>query len=214
MSRMHFQEVKCVNCGHVGKFNVWDSINVDTDSKIKEEVKSLDFFKYTCPKCGNDFQVDYLTVYNDIKNHFMIYYVPKEDIEVVDKIKQISLSEKCEDKARIVFSKNDLLEKICVFEAMLNDVLIEKNAVILDGVTVGDGAVIGANSTVIHDVPPYAVVAGTPARIVKYRFSQEIIERLVEIKWWNLPPAMLNNLPYRIESALNTLEQRIKKQKN
>ncbi len=95
-----------------------------------------------------------------------------------------------------------------------NDVLIEKNAVILDGVTVGDGAVIGANSTVIHDVPPYAVVAGTPARIVKYRFSQEIIERLVEIKWWNLPPAMLNNLPYRIESALNTLEQRIKKQKN
>ena len=125
MSRMHFQEVKCVNCGHVGKFNVWDSINVDTDSKIKEEVKSLDFFKYTCPKCGNDFQVDYLTVYNDIKNHFMIYYVPKEDIEVVDKIKQISLPEKCEDKARIVFSKNDLLEKICVFEAMLNDVLIE-----------------------------------------------------------------------------------------
>ena len=125
MSRMHFQEVKCVNCGHVGKFNVWDSINVDTDSKIKEEVKSLDFFKYTCPKCGNDFQVDYLTVYNDIKNHFMVYYVPKEDIEVVDKIKQISLPEKCEDKARIVFSKNDLLEKICVFEAMLNDVLIE-----------------------------------------------------------------------------------------
>lgn len=125
MSRMHFQEVKCINCGHVGKFNVWDSINVDTDSKIKEEVKSLDFFKYTCPKCGNDFQVDYLTVYNDIKNHFMIYYVPKEDIEVVDKIKQISLPEKCEDKARIVFSKNDLLEKICVFEAMLNDVLIE-----------------------------------------------------------------------------------------
>lgn len=91
-----------------------------------------------------------------------------------------------------------------------NDVLIENNVVIADGVTIGDGAVIHANSTVNVDVPPYAIVAGTPARIIKFRFSPELIERLMNIKWWELPQEMLTNLPYRVESAVNTLEQRIK----
>ncbi len=91
-----------------------------------------------------------------------------------------------------------------------NDVWIDKNAVIMDGVTIKDGAVICANSTVIHDVPAYAIVCGAPAKIIKYRFSPEIIERLVEIRWWELPNDMLNNLPHNIESALNTLEQRVK----
>lgn len=91
-----------------------------------------------------------------------------------------------------------------------NDVWIAVNAVILDGITIGDGAIIAANSTVTHDVPPYAIVAGTPARIIKYRFSQEIIEKLLEIKWWDLPPELLKNLPHRVESAIATLEQRKK----
>lgn len=125
MSRMHFQEVRCRNCGHIGKINIWDSINVDSESKTKEEVKSLEFFKYTCPKCKESFQIEYLTVYNDTKNHFMIYYVPEEDIKVVDKIKEMVLPKKSEEKARIVFNKNDLLEKIAIFEARLNDVLID-----------------------------------------------------------------------------------------
>lgn len=92
-----------------------------------------------------------------------------------------------------------------------NDVWIGKNVVILDGITVGDGAVIGANSTVVHDVPAYAIMAGSPARVIKYRFPPDIVEKLLEIKWWNLPPQMLNNLPYRIEAAVNVLEQRIKR---
>lgn len=93
-----------------------------------------------------------------------------------------------------------------------SDVWIGQNAVILDGINIGDGAVIGANSTVTHDVPPYAIVAGSPARIIKFRFAPELIEQLLEIKWWNLPPEMLKNLPYKVESAINTLEQRIKAQ--
>ena len=94
-----------------------------------------------------------------------------------------------------------------------NDVWIAVNSVILDGITIGDGAVIAANSTVTHDVPPYAIVAGSPARIIRYRFSQEIIDRLLEIRWWDLPPEMLKNLPHRVESAIVTLEQRIKNRK-
>lgn len=66
-----------------------------------------------------------------------------------------------------------------------NDVWIGANAVILPEVSsIGDGAVIGAGAVVSRDVPPYAVVLGNPARVVKYRFSEERIERLLAEKWW------------------------------
>lgn len=75
-------------------------------------------------------------------------------------------------------------EKKCVIG---NDVWIGLNAVILQGVTVGDGAVVGANAVVTKDVPPYAVVGGVPARILKYRFDEDVIANLLQVKWWKLP---------------------------
>lgn len=66
-----------------------------------------------------------------------------------------------------------------------NDVWIGARAIILDGVTIGDGAVIAANSIVTKDVPPYAIVGGIPAKIIKYRFNQEKIQYLTDLKWWN-----------------------------
>lgn len=65
-----------------------------------------------------------------------------------------------------------------------NDVWIGTQSVILTGVTIGDGAIIAANSVVTKDVPSYAIVGGTPAKVLKFRFSKDIIERLLEIKWW------------------------------
>lgn len=66
-----------------------------------------------------------------------------------------------------------------------NDVWIGANAVILPEVhSIGDGAVIGAGAVVNRDVPPYAVVLGNPARVVKYRFSEETIQQLLIEKWW------------------------------
>ena len=65
-----------------------------------------------------------------------------------------------------------------------NDVWIGCNTIVLSGVTIGDGAIIGAGSIVTKDVPPFAVVIGAPAKIVKYRFEKNIIEKLMEIKWW------------------------------
>ena len=62
---------------------------------------------------------------------------------------------------------------------------IGDNVIILPAVTVGDGAVIGAGSIVTKDVPPFAVVAGNPARLLKYRFSPGIIAQLLEIRWWD-----------------------------
>ena len=66
-----------------------------------------------------------------------------------------------------------------------NDVWIGAHSVILSGITIGDGAVIGANCVVTGDVPPYAVVGGVPARVIKYRFNEEIIEELLKLCWWN-----------------------------
>jgi chloramphenicol O-acetyltransferase type B len=69
-----------------------------------------------------------------------------------------------------------------------HDVWIGSSAIILDGVEVGLGAIIAAGAIVTKDVPPYAVVAGVPARIIKYRFSDEQIQILLESKWWEKEP--------------------------
>ncbi len=66
-----------------------------------------------------------------------------------------------------------------------NDVWIGANAIILDNITVGDGAIIGAGSIVTKPVEPYTIVAGNPAKIIKYRFSVEEINFLVKFKWWD-----------------------------
>lgn len=67
-----------------------------------------------------------------------------------------------------------------------NDVWIGTRAIIMDGVNIGDGAIVASGAVVTKDVPPFAVVGGVPAKIIKYRYSQEMINRLLEIEWWNL----------------------------
>nr|WP_286885400.1 CatB-related O-acetyltransferase [Aneurinibacillus sp. UBA3580] len=68
-----------------------------------------------------------------------------------------------------------------------NDVWIGAGAIILPGIKIGNGAIVGAGAVVTKDVPDYAVVGGVPAKIIKYRFSEEEIEILNEVKWWDWP---------------------------
>ena len=75
-----------------------------------------------------------------------------------------------------------------------NDVWVGQNATILSGVTIGNGAVIGAGSIVTKDIPPYAIVVGNPARIIRYRFSSELIESFEEIKWWDFSDDRIESL--------------------
>ncbi len=66
-----------------------------------------------------------------------------------------------------------------------NDVWIGQSSTILGGVTIHNGAVVGSNAVVTKDVPPYSIVGGNPARIIKYRFDEETIKKLLAIQWWN-----------------------------
>lgn len=66
-----------------------------------------------------------------------------------------------------------------------NDVWIGNGAIVINGIEVGDGAIIGAGAVVTKDVPPYCVVAGVPAKVIRKRFDDQTIERLLKIKWWN-----------------------------
>jgi virginiamycin A acetyltransferase len=72
-----------------------------------------------------------------------------------------------------------------------NDVWFGYGAVVLPGVTIADGAVVAANTVVTADVPPYAIVAGNPSRIVRSRFDQADIDRLLRAVWWNWPPRLV-----------------------
>lgn len=72
-----------------------------------------------------------------------------------------------------------------------NDVWIGYEAVIMAGVTIGDGAIIGTRAVVTKDVPPYTIVGGVPAKPIKKRFSQDIVDKLLELQWWDWPKAKL-----------------------
>jgi acetyltransferase-like isoleucine patch superfamily enzyme len=88
-----------------------------------------------------------------------------------------------------------------------NDVWIGDNAIIMNGVTIGNGAVIAAGAVVNRDVPDYAVVGGVPARVIKFRFNDLIIERLLNLKWWELSDKILQEHHLiDIHSSLEYLE--------
>jgi acetyltransferase-like isoleucine patch superfamily enzyme len=84
--------------------------------------------------------------------------------------------------------------------AIGNDVWVGRGATILSGVSIADGAVIGAESLVASDVPAYSIVAGNPARLVKKRFSEETISELLRIAWWDWPEAKIRAEMTRLQS--------------
>lgn len=75
-----------------------------------------------------------------------------------------------------------------------NDVWIADNVTIMSGVRIGSGAVIAAGSHVVQNVKPYSVVGGNPAQLYYYRFSQDIIKKLLQLKWWDLDDDTINDI--------------------
>lgn len=92
-----------------------------------------------------------------------------------------------------------------------NDVWIGQNAVILPGVHIGDGAIIGLNSVVTHDVEPYSVVAGNPAKVIRKRFDDELIAILMQLKWWDKSVDEIQELiPVLTDSDLSQVKVKLK----
>lgn len=88
-----------------------------------------------------------------------------------------------------------------------SDVWIGQNAVIKQGVTIGSGAVIGMGSVVTKDVPPYTIVAGNPARMIRNRFEVELIKELLESEWWEMPDCELIKFANIIKSPEDFIDK-------
>ena len=92
-----------------------------------------------------------------------------------------------------------------------NDVWIGFSTTILNGVRIGDGAIVAAGSVVTKDVEPYSIVAGVPAKIIGKRFSDDMIERLLDLQWWNYDPSLVWGLDIsNPETCIDTIEKRAK----
>ncbi len=90
---------------------------------------------------------------------------------------------------RINFANIDYVD--CPVTHIGNDVWIGAHAQIKSGIIVGNGAIIGAGAVVTKDIPPYAIVGGVPARIIRFRFDEAAVQRLNDSKWWDLPDKVL-----------------------
>lgn len=95
--------------------------------------------------------------------------------------------------AKTSWLKKDLADYESKNIVIGNDVWIASHALIMGGLTIGDGAIVAAGAVVTKDVPPYAIVGGVPAKIIKYRFPRDVIERLLQVKWWDFPPEVLKD---------------------
>jgi len=112
------------------------------------------------------------------------------------------------------YQSNDVLEYAKKYVAHSNsypkighDVWIGSNVTLSSRVSIGNGAVIAANSTVTKDVPPYAIVGGNPAKIIKYRFNDDLIQNLLTSEWWEYDPReMFSRDPSDLNSIIETID--------
>lgn len=131
----------------------------------------------------NDHRMDWVTT-SPIASHTDFSFVDKNYID-----------EYCpEEKRRVVIG---------------NDVWIGANAIIFEGVTIGDGAVIAAGGIVRKDVPPYAVVGGVD-KIIKYRFDKDTINKLLKIKWWEWEDEKVKDNIFHLHNILEFIERHYK----
>lgn len=129
MSKHHTEEIVCPECQHKGIFEIWDSINTVLDPEMKEKVLNQSIFSYTCPNCGETFQLAYSTLYHQMEDLIMIYLVSESEIETTQELfsRNETLFDLSADKylKRIVTSPNQLIEKIQIFDAGKDDRIIE-----------------------------------------------------------------------------------------
>lgn len=116
--------------------------------------------------------------------------------------KQAGFSYVTQDKFQEIIFANDNLNNVVIG----NDVWIGEGVSIMQGVTIGDGAIIAAGAVVTKDVPPYAIVGGVAARIIRYRFDEKTIDKLLQLKWWDKSREWIENHAAYFENVKSFFE--------
>lgn len=138
MSRHHIEKITCPNCKKESDFLMWDSINTSLDPDMKEKVRTGEAFKWICTSCGHEALVDYPTLYHQMEDIVMIYYVPGESdkTETIELMKgrhknengdYVEMDIKIDEKyyKRVVETKNQFREKLLILDENLDDRIIE-----------------------------------------------------------------------------------------
>lgn len=132
MSKHHYETITCPNCQKESDFMIWDSINTMLDSDMKEKVRNKEAFKFSCPHCGYEAIVNYTTLYHQMEDKVMIYYIngdPTEAIKLLsyDNSKPNILGEGILEgyKKRVVCSLDEFSEKLYILDEGLDDRIIE-----------------------------------------------------------------------------------------
>ena len=118
--------VVCPMCGELGKAEIFTSVNVSKHKKYREQVLDGTLFAWTCPSCGYQARLTYPILYNDMKNRFMVYLIPKIDrFQLCDKELEEKYSNIRNINKRVVSDFNSFKEKIFIFESRLDDMAVE-----------------------------------------------------------------------------------------
>lgn len=138
MSRHYVEKIICPSCKTESDFLLWDSINTCLDPEMKEKVRNGEVFKWKCPTCGNEAMVEYATLYHQMEDRVMIYYVPGEGdkTETIELMKgrrknkdgeYVEMDMKFDEGyiKRVVDTKNQFREKLSILDAGLDDRIIE-----------------------------------------------------------------------------------------
>jgi len=136
--------------------------------------------------------------YSRIRHFTSLYYTTVGNYSAIGKNVRIGIAQHPLNliSTNVIFYKKNQIKNEWVREIQYkpyknitigSDVWIGEGAMIMGGVTIGHGAVIASRSVVTKDIPPYAIAAGVPAKIIRYRFNEEIRNKLLKIKWWDLP---------------------------
>lgn len=183
--------VVCPMCGELGKAEIYTSVNVARDKSFRARVLDGELFSWTCPSCGYNARLTYPILYNDMKNRFMVYLIPKVDrFQLCDKELEEKYSNLRNISKRVVPDFNSFKEKIFIFESGLDDMAVELTKVAisqtvskkLDGVEVKEGYLsmydresntMGFTYFTGEDRAPYVQTA----RLEIYGKSKDIIER-------------------------------------
>lgn len=126
MSNTTTKIVACPNCGNEIEIKVFKTVNATTDPGFRDDLLNGDMLHFSCRECGHEAELKYPLLYNDMKNKFMVYYIPDIDRErLTDEMLEKEYGEMDALTRRIVGSYNELKEKIHIFEAGLDDRVIE-----------------------------------------------------------------------------------------